>query len=465
MGAVYRAFHLRVHKVFALKMLLGDIARHRSIASRFQLEAQAAGRIGHPGILDVYDVGEDTDGTPFIVMELLRGEPLSALVHRQPLEVEPALWVAMEILDVLEAAHKAGIIHRDVKPQNVFLTEAPSGARGVKLLDFGIAKFAQSIEASALTRSGEIIGSPLYMAPEQAKGEPDVDARVDVWSVGAMLFEMLTGQCAHAATTPVAVLAKILTEPAPPPSSRTPGVGAELDAVVQKALTIDRAERWPTAKTMRDALAVLRTSEGVPALPAPVKISVPPNSGDRTPAAITSTIAAASTPPPSGFAETEPARAFEPKTRAETPRARDERKRSPLIMAAAVAVVIGAGIYVVKQGSSNTSAPPAESATGAGSPSVTPSATPVSAVPMLDAAPAPLTSEMVAELHVASSDPHAMPSVGASASKPAASARSASSVSSAPRCAAREHLSLGHCCELGLEWQNNHCERPIATQF
>jgi serine/threonine-protein kinase len=181
MGAVYRAFHLRVHKEFAVKVLLAEVAEHQSIAQRFLLEAQAAGRIGHPGILEVYDVGEDDNGVPFIVMELLKGEPLAALLKRHRPAAETACWIAEQVLETLDAAHKANIIHRDVKPQNVFLCEAAGRTRTVKLLDFGIAKFAAGPDASAITKSGEIIGSPLYMAPEQAKGELDVDARADVW--------------------------------------------------------------------------------------------------------------------------------------------------------------------------------------------------------------------------------------------------------------------------------------------
>src|SRR5688500_8550416 len=116
MGAVYRAFHLRVHKEFAVKLLLAEVVEHQSIAQRFLLEAQAAGRIGHPGILDVYDVGEDDKGVPFIVMELLKGEPLAALLKRHRPAPETACWIAEQVLETLAAAHKASIIHRDVKP-------------------------------------------------------------------------------------------------------------------------------------------------------------------------------------------------------------------------------------------------------------------------------------------------------------------------------------------------------------
>jgi serine/threonine-protein kinase len=430
MGAVYRAFHLRVHKVFALKMLLGEVAKHRSIASRFLLEAQAAGRIGHPGILDVYDVGEEADGTPFIVMELLRGEPLSTLVHREKLEVDAAVWIAMEVLDILSAAHAAGIIHRDVKPQNVFLTEKEDGARGVKLLDFGIAKFSGvAADGSALTRSGEIIGSPLYMAPEQAKGE-NVDERADVWSVGAMLFEMLTGKCAHAATTPVAVLAKILTEPAPPASSKDARVPTAVDDVVAKALRIDRAERWPTAKAMREALAEVRTSTEVPSLPKPVKESKPPTSVDRTPGAITSTVAepprsrlkAGSKPPDAAaMAKTELAPA---------PPAPPDPFMRRLAMIAAVAGAVIAVLVLPKW--LRGDAPPA--------PAPAPLVQVVSVA--APAPPPPVSVVPVASAALPEPEPAGMVDAGASPRPAAAPA-----------------------CPRGLVWQNGRCERPLAKTF
>ncbi|MFO0743326.1 MAG: serine/threonine-protein kinase [Labilithrix sp.] len=441
MGAVYRVFHLRVHKVFALKMLLGEVAKHRSIASRFLLEAQAAGRIGHPGILDVYDVGEDADGTPFLVMELLRGEALSTLIRRERIEVDAALWIAMEVLDILSAAHRAGIIHRDVKPQNVFVTEHGE-TRGVKLLDFGIAKFSGvAADGSALTRSGEIIGSPLYMAPEQAKGEPDLDDRADVWSVGAMLFEMLTGTCAHAATTPVAVLAKILTETAPPASSKNPSVPVEADAIVAKALRIDRSERWPDAKTMRDALAEARASlghSGPPSLPKPQRPSVAPLSTDRTPGAITSTLMQ-SDPPPAPSHPPESVAATEQQHAAQGTTVPTRNQRSPLVTVAAVALATGALFVIGKQLQTPPPAPPSVPA-AVQAPSAPPAPLPpVSAEPVVSASPAPVVAD---------------------AGKPAPVAAPAP-----PKCAPGEVVSNGHCCARGLEWQNGRCERPIATTF
>jgi len=484
MGAVYRAYHLRVHRELAIKVLLNEVAAHRSIASRFFLEAQAAGRIGHPGILDVYDVGEDADGTPYIVMELLRGEPLSALVRRERLDVDAACWIAMEVLDVLDAAHRAGIVHRDVKPQNVFLTSttasatpgAPDSAkttsRGVKLLDFGVAKFGGSGDVSALTRSGEIIGSPLYMAPEQAKGEPDLDARADVWSVGAMLFEMLTGKCAHAATTPVAVLAKILTEPAPLPSTKDDRIPADLDAVVARALRIDRSERFESARAMYDALDEVRKKRGTagttPILPAPpVKPALGSSASDRTPGAITSTIAAPSDPPerpwssrPAATAHEDDdapnsARLSELRAAAEigaTTRESESASRSRVYMGAGAGVVsIGLVIWYM-----SATPPPHRNKLPAPDETTSHAAT----------SPPPPSAEVPRDPPALSAS--TSPSASASPALPTASAATATAppaAAAAPKCAANEVISKGHCCARGLEWQGTHCERPLATTF
>lgn len=467
MGAVYRARHLAVHKEFAIKLLLGDLVDRKSIVSRFFLEAQAAGRIGHQGILDVYDVGEDTDGTPFIVMELLTGEPLSALIRRGPIEIDAACWIAMQVLDVLAAAHQAGIIHRDVKPQNVFLTEraAPSGSgstapiRGVKLLDFGIAKFGGP-EGHTITRSGEIIGSPLYMAPEQAKGDEGIDARADVWSVGAMMFEMLTGQCAHVATTPVAVLAKILTERAPPASARREGIPSDVDGIVARALEIDRTARWRSAREMHDALAEVRarlgTAGAVPALPAaPPRASIRPAepASSHTPGALSSTV----------LERPDTALAAAP-TQTSEGDAKPKRGRYALLAAAALA--LGAVVVV--------------STRGAGGDARAPEAKPDAAVGPVVAIPAPPAERAASPQVVAAEDASVVADAGAPRTTPPAASSPAPAVAAQPgtgaahgspapgatvHCEPHEVLSSGHCCPRGQAWQDGRCERPLATTF
>lgn len=427
MGAVYRAFHLRVHKTFAVKVLHGEAASNKSLATRFFMEAQAAGRIGHPGILDVYDVGEDDDGTPFIVMELLRGEALSSLLRRTRLGVDAACWIAEEVLAILEAAHAAGVVHRDVKPQNVFLTAASDGSRGVKLLDFGIAKFATP-DASAITRSGEIIGSPLYMAPEQAKGDVDVDARVDLWSVGAVLYEMLVGRPAHAAPTPVAVLAKILTEPAPPPSKSGRSIPAALDQVVQRALAISRDERFATAKEMREAI---REARGAAGKKPP---SLPPPETDAAIAEAPTESALSAAEPPMGAAVT-------------TDRAAG--KRRPYAIGAAIAVLAGAAAlpWLVPGWRADATSPGVASAPPPPEASSSPA---IVEPPPPEKSAAPVVS-------VVAPPPSSSPAV-VSAPKPPP-------VTRPTRCEPPLVLSNGHCCPRGMVWQNGKCERPLATSF
>ena len=455
MGAVYRAFHLRVHKTFAIKLLHGEAVEHKSIASRFFLEAQAAGRIGHPGILDVYDVGEAEDGTPFIVMELLRGEPLASVLRRtgnDRIGVDASCWIASEVLDILDAAHRAGVVHRDVKPQNVFLVAGKDGTFSVKLLDFGIAKFAEK-DKSLITQSGEIIGSPLYMAPEQARGEVDVDARADVWSVGAMLFEMLTGTAAHAATTPVAVLAKILTEAAPAPSSRDARVPKELDEVVKKALTIDRNERFADARAMRDALLEVRKGaghEGLPDLP-PISVAAVESTRDaHPPGEITSTVAAP--------ADHETSSSTEPALEAAMTKGETKAKGRPVYVGAAIAVLAIAAIvpWLVPSWTQRSAAPPATAA------EVVSTAPVVASSFVATAAPEPTPTASTPSASVSAS---AVVSASASQAPRAPTAATTPATVKQPACASGEVLSSGHCCPRGLVWQSGHCERPLATDF
>ncbi len=457
MGAVYRAMHLLVRKEFAVKVLNAELAQNSRTTKRFLLEAQAAGRIGHPGILEVYDVGEDNEGQPFLVMELLRGEPLSSWMRRTRVRPDTAAWIAIEVLDILAAAHEAGVIHRDVKPQNVFLVRTPSGPPRVKLLDFGIAKFREH-DGGTVTRSGEIIGSPLYMAPEQARGESDIDGRADVWSVGAMLYEMLTGGAAHAASTPVAVLAKILTQPAPPPSSCGRAIPLGIDETTTRALAIDREARFESAAAMAEALRAARASEGREGPPVLdlSEATAPSRAGQDEVDPSASTSSAVARP----FGEDGPPRA-DARARAETT-ARSPRARRITVGLAVVALAsLGIAPLLVpswRGGATRGSEPPPAAASVAPAASLSadvPSREPVVAVATATAAP----------FASAPSVPSAAGSPRRpSPARPKASA-SAPSMVSDPECAAGEVLSSGHCCPRGLVWQAGRCERPLATSF
>ncbi len=258
MGIVYAAQDERLDRALAIKTILG-LADDETARKRFWREAKAAASVNHPNICQLYEVGEEK-GSLFIAMELLDGEPLSDRLRGGALLVDEAVPAALAILSALGALHARGIVHRDLKPSNVFLTP-----HGVKLLDFGLARAADStVTASAtsltdLTKPGTLVGTPRYMAPEQVTGQ-EVTFRTDLFSLGSLLFEMLSGQPAFAGKTVVEVLYATLHEQ-PPALSGSPAVAAA-DRVVRRALAKDPRDRYPTAETMAAELRAALLAEG-----------------------------------------------------------------------------------------------------------------------------------------------------------------------------------------------------------
>ncbi|MBL8955638.1 MAG: serine/threonine protein kinase [Myxococcaceae bacterium] len=242
MGIVYRGLQPQIQKKVAVKVLRPEVAADPTTVKRFLAEAQAVTAIGHRNIIDVFTLGQLADGRPYIVMEFLEGVPLDKyLKERAPLEPDEALALLLEIVTPLSAAHAAGIIHRDLKPSNVFLVKQSDGARYLKLLDFGLAK--RSFDGHSAQTSGMVVtGTPDYMSPEQARGA-DVSPRSDLYSLGVIAFEMLTGTIPFTGATPMDVLIKHVSEPAPKPSSRHATVSPELDALVMSLM-----EKTPTAR-------------------------------------------------------------------------------------------------------------------------------------------------------------------------------------------------------------------------
>jgi serine/threonine-protein kinase len=229
-------------------------------------EARTAGMCGHPNVAVVYDAGTLEDGRPYLVMERLYGQSLAArIAEGRPMSPEDAIDVAVQVLSALDAVHRAGVVHRDVKPDNVFLVDRtaegakprPGHAPFVKVLDFGTSKPMSGPERD-LTGTGIAIGTAFYMSPEQARGERDLDGRVDVYACGVMLYEMLTGARPFTAASEHAVLLKILGERPAPLASLRPSVPPELDAIIQKAMARDRAERYATAEEFIGALESLK---------------------------------------------------------------------------------------------------------------------------------------------------------------------------------------------------------------
>ncbi|ATB42852.1 hypothetical protein CYFUS_008331 [Cystobacter fuscus] len=258
MGVVYLAEHLGLRKSVAVKLLRGELSRDPVFTRRFEQEAIAASQIGHEHIVNVTDLGRTPSGELFYVMELLEGESLGALLLREHFL---PLWRAVPILTqvcwALEAAHARGIVHRDVKPQNVMLLRRQGQADFVKVVDFGISKVMQGQTGSGLTEAGAILGTANYMAPEQAAGGT-VDARADVYSLGVLTYEVCTGSLPFRGDNTFATMLQHLEATAEPPGRRRPDLGLppELDALVLSALAKDPAAR-PTLETFRAGLEAL----------------------------------------------------------------------------------------------------------------------------------------------------------------------------------------------------------------
>src|SRR6202050_5088191 len=243
MGEVYKAEDTRLHRFVALKFLPSEVAQDAHALARFQREAQAASSLNHPNICTIHDIGEQ-DGQSFIAMELLEGKTLKDRIGGRPLPLEVFLNLALQIAGALEAAHKCGIVHRDIKPSNIFVTTRG----GIKLADFGLAKHLRletlATEDAAtlsepLTVRGQIVGTIAYMSPEQAQ-DIDVDARSDIFSFGAVMYEMGTGRQAFSGGSGAAVIAEILRGEPKAMRDSNPEVPEELQRIVAKTLEKDR---------------------------------------------------------------------------------------------------------------------------------------------------------------------------------------------------------------------------------
>ncbi len=248
MGIVYQALDPNIQRVVALKVLRPGLSSDQEFRQRFQMEARSAGKLAHSGIVTIFDAADQGD-TAFLVMEYLEGQTLAQLLAAGgALSPAQACGIAVQICDALEYAHAAQVVHRDIKPSNVILLPGDQ----VKLTDFGIARV---MSEPRMTRTG-IIGTLDYMSPEQARGE-DVDHRTDIYSLGAVLFEMVTGRLPFQADTPSATLLKLISEPTPSPRALDPAISVGMDEIIIRATEKDPSQRYQTAAEMRQALLAL----------------------------------------------------------------------------------------------------------------------------------------------------------------------------------------------------------------
>jgi len=262
MGAVYEARNVATGRVVAIKVIQSGLGTDPALVARFQREARAAGAIESTHIAQVLDAGQDrTNEAPYLVMELLKGEDLDTLARRLgTMRYDLALRIIGQALAGLEKAHGVGVVHRDIKPANLYIAAGDAGQRVVKLVDFGIAKVKDELAASnhALTQTSALLGSPLYMSPEQAKASKKVDARADLWSLGIVLYQLLTGKAPHShAESLTELLLAICTEDIKPVQQEAPWVPAAVAEIVERALRLDPSKRFDNARQMRDAIAAV----------------------------------------------------------------------------------------------------------------------------------------------------------------------------------------------------------------
>jgi serine/threonine-protein kinase len=262
MGAVYEALHTDLKKRVAIKALYSSVGRNPEARSRFLREGEVASRIRHPHVVDVTDVGTD-GGVAFLVMEYLEGEDLGALIGREaPLAVDRTVDLLLPAVAAVAAGHAAGVIHRDLKPQNIFLSKGFRGEIVPKVLDFGVSKLVTGTGNVALTRTAAVFGTPTYMSPEQALGAKHVDARCDQYAMALIFYEAVTGRRAHDGDNALAILRSIGDGAFDPPRRHRPDLSQAFEKLLLRALSLSPGDRYPTLSAFGAALLPFATTRG-----------------------------------------------------------------------------------------------------------------------------------------------------------------------------------------------------------
>jgi eukaryotic-like serine/threonine-protein kinase len=262
MGYVVAAYHLQLHTTVAIKLLAPKLLTDAEALARFASEARAAARVVSAHVARVLDVGTLDNGAPYMVMELLEGEDLASVLRTQRLSIAQAIDYVLQACEAIAEAHTLGIIHRDLKPANLFCARRPDGTSWIKVLDFGISKVAHNTAGLSMTTTSATLGSPFYMSPEQMQSTSGVDARTDIWAIGVILYELITGRRPFDGLTLPDVCVRIATRSPAPMKDLRPGVAAALESVVLRCLEKDREKRYPNVGELALALANLATPKG-----------------------------------------------------------------------------------------------------------------------------------------------------------------------------------------------------------
>ncbi len=347
MGVVYLAQHTAIGRMAAIKMLLPDLSGNEEMVNRMFNEARMCALIKHPGMVDIYDFGRHTNGSAYLVMELLEGESLRALLLRQGvLQPDVAAALVRQMASAVGAAHAQGIIHRDLKPDNVFVEHDDETAVGMRtrILDFGIAKLTAASPGNMFkTRTGALIGTPMYMSPEQCRGTGQIDGRTDIYSLGCILFELVTGRVVFDHEGLGEVIAAHLYETPANTRALNPDVPTALDACIQRMLAKSPEQRF---QSMEAVIAALGGRQSVGRTPIPPTVAV----AVATP--LPQTVAAWASRPPDAYSTTH-------RTAGELVSTPSARRRRALVVVAGLAgaLAVGGGVAALLLGRSSHEGP------------------------------------------------------------------------------------------------------------